>query len=213
MKKFLLVILPIFIIALIVSGFFVFKKEKPVEPKKEGGEIKVEISGKKVLMVLAPKDFRDEEYQEPRTVLEEVGAQVMVASKGVTTATGKLGATVAVDQDLAKVKVEDYDAIIFVGGPGSSVYFDDQEALALAKKAYDEGKVVGAICIAPSILANAGILEGKQATAFPTELVNLKRKGATYTGKGVTVDGKIITARGPEAASEFGQKLVEVLSQ
>ena len=171
------------------------------------------MSPKIILMVVAPKDFRDEEYLEPRKIFEGAGIGVKVASKGVTTAMGKFGAVVPVDLDLGEVRVEDYDAVVFIGGPGSAVYFDDQQALSLAKTAYESGKIVGAICIAPSILANAGILSGKKATAFSSELDNLNNRGAQNTGEPVVVDGKIITASGPEAAVEFGKKLVEVLEK
>lgn len=165
----------------------------------------------KILLVVAPQNFRDEELAEPKKVLEESGARVEVASKGAREATGMFGATVSINKDINEARVDDYDAIVFIGGTGASVYFNDQTALNLAKTAFEKGKVVGAICIAPSILANAGVLSGKQATAFSSEAENLRAKGAQYTGEAVTVDGKIITARGPEAATEFGKKLAEAL--
>lgn len=165
----------------------------------------------KALMVVAPKNFRDEEFFEPKTILEKAGVEVEVASKGVSEAKGMFGKTTPVDKDITEVSVDNYEVIIFVGGSGSSVYFNDPAALNLAKKAYEKHKVIGAICIAPSILANAGLLEGKKATAFSSEAENLKSKGAQYTGRDVSVDGNIITASGPQAASEFGQKIVRTL--
>lgn len=211
MKKFLPVGLLLVVFVVLLGGFFVFKKEKPIKLIEGGGGTGVEVSGKKVLMVLAPKDFRDEEYQKPRGILESAGFAVEVASKEVSEAVGMFGAKATVDKDIAQVNVDDYDAVVFVGGTGAVVYFDDQAALSLAKSAFEKGKVVGAICIAPSILANAGILTGKKVTAFSSEAGNLQTKGAQYTGEAVTVDGKIVTARGPEAAEEFGRKLVETL--
>lgn len=167
----------------------------------------------KVLMVVAPSNFRDEEYQKPKMVLENAGYQVVTASKGVQVAKGMLGATANIEQDIAGVNVSDFVALVFVGGSGASIYFNDQKVLALAKEAVFQGKVVGAICIAPSILANAELLMRKNATSFSSEAENLKAKGALFTGQAVTVDGKIVTANGPEAAEEFGQKLVEVLKR
>lgn len=164
-------------------------------------------------MVIAPKDFRDEEFLEPKRIFEEAKAEVTVASKEVSEALGKLGATVKVDKDLGEISVDDYDALVFVGGPGSAVYFTDPEALKLAKEAHEAGKVIGAICIAPSILANAEILKGKQATAFPSEESNLRAKGAIYTGEPVTRDGKIITANGPQAAAKFGEEIINTLQR
>ena len=175
----------------------------------EGGILKLM---KKVLMVVAPENFRDEELFEPKKVLEEKRIGVEIASKGVNEARGMLGEKIVIDKNLSEVKADDYDGVIFVGGSGSSIYFNDAKAQFLAKEAYEKGKVVGAICIAPSILANIGILEGKKATSFPSEAENLKSKGVDYTGEGVVVDGKIITAQGPDYAKQFGEKIVEVLN-
>jgi len=172
---------------------------------------KADLAGKKILMVVAPRDFRDEEFLEPQKIFADAGAAVTVASKGVAEALGMLGAKVKIDKDLSEVRAADFDAVVFVGGSGASVYFDNPLALDLAKSAFASGKVVGAICIAPSILANAEVLEGRRATAFASEKDNLEAKGATYTGEAVTVDGKIVTARGPEAAEEFGHQIVETL--
>jgi len=168
---------------------------------------------KKVLFVVAPKNFRDEEYQKPRQILEAAGWQVEVASKGVSEAVGMFGTKAKIDKDISQVNVDDYLGMVFVGGTGAVVYFEDQSALSLAKTAFEKGKVVGAICIAPSILANAGILQRKRATAFYSEQENLTVKGAFYTGEPVTVDGKIVTANGPGAAEEFGRKIVEKLGR
>jgi protease I len=99
-----------------------------------------------------------------------------------------------------------------VGGGGSREYFDSPVAHTLAQSFYSHGKVTSAICIAPAILANAGLLKEKKATSFPSSESALKSKGAVFTKDDVVVDGKIITGVGPEAARRFGEKLVEVLS-
>lgn len=173
----------------------------------------MELPGKKILMVVAPKNFRDEEFSEPKEIFEKAGAEVIIASKDVSQATGMFGATAAVDRNLSQVEASDYDAIVFVGGSGAQVYFDAPEAHRLANDAFEQDKVVGAICITPSILANAGILQGKSATAFSSEQENLESKRAIYTGGPVTVDGKIVTASGPEAATAFGQKIIAALKE
>jgi len=169
------------------------------------------LKGKKALMIIAPDKFRDEEFFEPKSVLEQAGVQVTTASKNVSEAVGMLSARAKVDIDIAIAAVENFDILIFVGGSGSSIYFNDEIALNLAKKAAFLNKIIGAICIAPSILANAGILQGKRATAFPTEEDNLKSKGAIFTNEQVTVDGKIITAKGPKAAQDFANKIIQTV--
>lgn len=170
------------------------------------------LSGKKVLIVLAPDKFRDEEYFIPKQILESYGVKVITTSKEKEAVSVIERKKVTVDV-LLKDVTADYDAIIFVGGPGSAGYFNDKTALDLTKEAYEKGKIVAAICIAPSILANAGILEGKKAAAWPSEGKNLKAKGADYTGKPVTQDGKIITANGPDAAKEFAETIAKELTR
>lgn len=169
------------------------------------------LLGRKVLMVIAKNKFRDEEYLEPRKALESEGARVTVASSSLETAEGMLGLKVKPDVLISAVKESDYDGIVFVGGGGSREYFDSPVAHALARSFYSHGKVTSAICIAPAILANAGLLKEKKATSFPSSESALKSKGAVFTEDDVVVDGKIITGVGPEAAKKFGEKLVEAL--
>ena len=166
-----------------------------------------------ILMVTAPRDFRDEELLEPKAIFDDAAAEVTVSSRGTTEATGKLGAHVKINKDLSKVGAADYDALVFVGGPGAATYFNDPTALKLIKRANADGKILAAICIAPSILANSGILEGKRATAFASEEENLRSKGAIYTGEPVTRDGSIITANGPDAAEKFGKTIIAALKE
>jgi protease I len=162
----------------------------------------------KILMIVAPEGFRDEECFEPKKAFEAKDVKVDIASKNAKEAKGKLGGKIKVNIDIADVEIAGYDAVVFVGGPGASEYFEDETALAIAKEADEQGKVVAAICIAPSILANAGILKGRKATVYLSEEENLKSKGANYTGEAVTVDGRIITANGPDAAADFAAEIL-----
>lgn len=189
----------------LVFGAWCLGIQKAVEAEQ------MKISGKNVLMILASRNFRDEEYLEPRKVLEDSGADITVASSSLGVSRGMLGAQVRPDILLEDVDVADYDAILFIGGSGSSEYFNDPKAHSIAREAQDANKVLGAICIAPSTLANAGVLKGKKATCFASERANLVKKGATYTGRGVEVDGNIITSDGPGSAREFGETILEKL--
>ncbi|MBF0208433.1 MAG: DJ-1/PfpI family protein [Oligoflexia bacterium] len=168
----------------------------------------------KVLMVIASSQFRDEEYKQPREVFEGAGYDVIVASSTLKKATGVLVMEVTPDVVLADVRIEEYVALVFVGGAGAQEFFDDQQAHKLVRQALDAGMVVAAICIAPTILANAGILEGIRATVYPAEgeIKNFQDKKAIYTKRDVEVAGKIITANGPKAAHAFGESIVKVLS-
>ena len=172
-----------------------------------------DLSGKKVVMIFASSNFRDEELKTPRKILEDYGAKVTLASSSLKPARGMLGMMAKADILLKDVKVEEYDGIVFVGGLGAREYFNDKTAHKICKEAVEKNKVLGAICIAPAILAHSGVLKGKRATVWKGEAKTLKAAGAIYTGKAVEVDGKIITADGPKAAGLFGQKTARVLAQ
>jgi len=169
------------------------------------------LVGKSVLMIIASNNFRDEEYLHPREVLENEGAKITIASSTKKEVTGMLGTKVIPDILMSEVNIDDYDAVIFVGGSGANEYWENEKAHEIAKKAYEKSKVIGAICIAPVTLARAGLLKGKKATVYTSEIENIKKEGAIYTGNSVEVDGKIVTGNGPTAAKEFGEKIAELL--
>ncbi len=166
---------------------------------------------KNVLMVIAQRMFRDEEYAEPKEVLEDHGVNVVTASERAGHCEGKLGMEAEASVSVADAEALDYDAVVFVGGPGASAFFDDPASHALARTAFDNGRVVAAICIGPSTLAHAGLLDGVQATAFESQRADLIEQGALWTGDSVTVDGRIITANGPAAARRFGEAIAEAI--
>ena len=181
---------------------------------QEGKEAKVEeiksLQGKKILMVIAPKNFRDEELSIPKQYFESIGATVRVASVSKNEATGMLGARVKPDLALSEVDIKKYDALVIVGGVGSKEYlWSNDELLTLVKEAYDNNKIVAAICLSPVVLARAGILKGKEATVFPSNdaVEELKKAGVKYVDKPVVISGKIITARDPKAAKEFAKAI------
>ena len=165
-----------------------------------------------VLMVIAQNGFRDEEYFKPKELLEFAGYTVKTASVQAGKAMGKLGGTAKVDIALSNVKAEDYEAVVFVGGPGAADYIEDETALNIAREADKKGRIVAAICIAHAILARAGILKGKKATVFHSDSGILVEEKVIYIDMPVVVDGRIITASGPDAAHEFGKALVKALS-
>jgi protease I len=143
-------------------------------------------------------------------VLEDLGNKITVVNSTGQPSKSKFGKIVNVDKSIYDIDTKEIDAIVFVGGSGAAEYFNNKQALMLAREFSKSGKVVAAICIAPSILVNAGILNGKKATSFPSERDNINAVG-TYTGNAVEVDGKIITGNGPQAAKEFGKKIAESL--
>jgi protease I len=168
---------------------------------------------KTALMVIAPEIFRDEEYALPKRVFESHGISVVTASTRAGVCRGKLGMTAIAEVSLADAAAQVWDAVVFIGGGGASVFFDDETAHGLAQDTLRRGAVLAAICIAPSTLARTGLLDGVRATAFPSQREDLVTHGASWDDGPVVVDGGIVTANGPEAAEAFGQTIVGLLGQ
>ena len=166
---------------------------------------------KKVVMIIAQDNFRDEELFQPKEILEKNGIEVKIASTSLNSIKGMLGGKAQADILVQDIDIKNFAALIFVGGSGATQYWDDPLAHKLTKDALALDKVVAAICIAPVTLAKAGILKGRRATVFSSEAALLKANGANYTGSGVEKDGKIITASGPAAAKEFGEEIAKAL--
>lgn len=163
-----------------------------------------------VLMIIAPEGFQDQEYGDPKAVFEKAGFKVVTVST-VPEAIGKYGHNVQVDVLLKDVTHDQYDAVVFVGGPGAFIYFEDSTAHCIAQSFYHAGKWTCAICAAPGILAHAGLLKGKRVTSWPDVQELIEEQGGRYTGKPVEEDGLLITGSGPQAAQAFGEKIVEKL--
>jgi deglycase len=171
------------------------------------------LEGRRVVLVVAHQGFRDEELAVPRTHLEAAGVEVSVASSSLAPSTGMRGGQAFPDLLYCAVRLEDLDGLVFVGGTGAVEFFNDLTALRLARHAVDQGKVLGAICYAGSILANAGVLEGRRGTAYPTREAHLRSQGVVWTGEPVTIDGRIVTARDPQASEAFADALRLLLAQ
>lgn len=165
-----------------------------------------------LLIVVAQHDFRDEEFIEPRRALEEAGHHVVIASKQVGPCIGVNGSAVRASIALSEVRPDRYDGAVFIGGPGARTLFDDHDAHRIAVELSRAGKVLGAICIAPVILARAGVLVGRRVAVFPTEVDAISVKHALPQRQDVVIDGKLVTASGPKHARAFGAALVEVLT-
>lgn len=165
----------------------------------------------KVLSVVAPEKFQQTEYLESKRALEEKGHEVFLCSTHQI-AFDKNEEAYKVDALLDEVFEDDYDAILFVGGPGIQEHFDDPDFQSLARAFFENGKLTSAICAAPGVLAKAGLLEGKKATCWPGVGDILRSAGAEYTEKPVESDGLIVTGDGPDSAYAFGLKIAELLS-
>lgn len=165
-----------------------------------------------ILMIIPPERFRDEELFVTQAELEKAGHTTVIASTRRGTCPGSRGGFANSALTLDEVNLDDYAAVVFVGGGGSKLLFTNERAKEIARYTHAKGRVTAAICLAPVILANAGVLQGRRATVAGTEAAAIESHGAVYTGPGVIVDGNIITANAPKASQLFGQKINEALS-
>ena len=164
-----------------------------------------------IAMFIAFQGFRDEEYTEPKKILEAGGHKVVTVSTSRGLARGKFRATAEVDKTVDEIEPAAYDALTLVGGPGALEQLDTPKVHALFRAAASMGKLIGAICISPVILAHAGLLGGKKAACWPDGAPEIEKGGGKCTGADLEIDGMFITANGPAPAKKYGQALLESL--
>ncbi|MHB9118867.1 MAG: DJ-1 family glyoxalase III [Burkholderiales bacterium] len=144
-------------------------------------------------------------------LLRRAGIDVVAAGLDSQAVRASRGVMLVPDCSLDDALRQDYDMLVLPGGmPGMSHLKSDPRILALLKAMADEGKYTAAICAAPAVLAEAGLLEGKRATSFSGFLDG--RAGVKLDGADVVIDGKVMTSRGPGTAMDFALQLIEVLA-
>lgn len=172
---------------------------------------------KKAVIIIASEDFRDEEYFVTKEVLEKGGIYVKTACDKYK-AIGRFGGEAKADMLINDLNVDEFDAVIFPGGQGAVKLLDNELTYSIIQKTIDKKKLLAAICIAPTILAKAGVLKGKRATVWSTPVdrsaINVLRDNdAKYERKEIVIDGNIITGENAEFSQEFGEAILERLTK
>lgn len=170
----------------------------------------------KILMIIAQNGFRDEEYKIPYDYFKNQGLEVEVASPEGGECEGKYGMIEEVDFSFSEVDLDEYRAIMIVGGPGAKNLENNKDLYTILGNINDDMWVISAICYSSVILAKAGLLMGKNATVWDEDGKQspvLEKHGAKYINQNVVVDGRLITGNGPEAAEEFAEKVVQELNK
>lgn len=171
-----------------------------------------EQAGKRVLMILPSGRFEDNCYIKVRQILERYGHSVKVASVKRQDTFGLNKTRAKPDHALSEIDFSDFDVIYLVGGIGAAEYYDHKELHSALQKAYEHGKILAAIGNSPLILAKAGLLKGRKATLTYFESKRLEELGGEYTGKTITFDENIMTAKGSEVSDKFGLALMKILA-
>jgi len=175
-------------------------------------EGQVGAAGKKAALIIASQNFQDEELYGTKRVLDAAQVQTVIASTRTGAIQGMLGNMAEASIPVKRLKVDEYDAIIFIGGTGAAEYVSNPTVMNMVRETVRKGKIIAAIGVAPTILANANVLAGTLATSYISERDRLIQAGATYTVFAVQRDRSIITATGPQAAVQFGRVIVDALA-
>lgn len=175
----------------------------------------MKLAGKKVLMVIPQTQFRDEEFFEPKKILEDEGAQVVVASTSVRMCRGMNGGAAQAEIAISEAKADDYAAIVLCGGSSVPEFFwNDKKLQELTAAIAAAGKVVAAICLSTVVLAKAKLLAGREATVYflPQAIEELKTAGAKYVTETLLIQDNLILAEGPRDSQRFGQAIRSALA-
>lgn len=160
----------------------------------------------KVTIILAD-GFEEVEAMAVIDVLRRAGIEVVIAGLHEGPVSSAHNVRVLPDTIIDTIKAEDFDMIVLPGGqPGSDNLNADGRVKDLIQEFNAKGKLTGAICAAPYVLANAGVLEGRNVTSYPT--FKDKLGSALYTEKNVVEDGNLLTSRGPGTAICFALAIV-----
>ena len=146
-------------------------------------------------------------------VLRRAGIQVVSAGLDERPVIASRGTVLIPDTTLEHALHDEYDMVVLPGGqPGTDNLDKDLRLKPFLQKMAAAQKYTAAICAAPQVLANAGLLTGKRATAFPGTLEKLQLHDVTLESAPVVKDGLVITSRGPGTAMDFALELAELLA-
>lgn len=141
-------------------------------------------------------------------------AEIEVVTAGLTSGPVRAsrGTVVVPDTELDQVMGEEFDLVVLPGGlPGADHLAADSRVLEILRRHAEKERYTAAICAAPKVLAAAGLLDGKRATAYPGVFGD-GYPGVETTSAPVVVDGRVVTSRGPGTAMDFALTLIEVLT-
>ena len=170
------------------------------------------------IMILATNGFEQSELEKPKQMLEKAGYETTVVSPESGQITGwdqkDWGRPVDVDLTLDNADAGDFAALVLPGGQmNPDILRMNKDAVAMVKAFADAGKPIAAICHGPWLLAEAGVIEGKTVTSWPSIRTDLRNAGANVVDEEAAVDGNLITSRNPDDIPAFSDALIDALEK
>ncbi len=177
-----------------------------------------ELQGKRVAFLVAPEGVEQVELTEPWKAVEEAGGTPEL----VSTDSGEIQAFQHLDRDrkfpvdkvVSEVGASEYDGLVLPGGVANPDFLrQNEEAVSFVHSFFDSAKPVAAICHAPWVLVEAGVLEGRKLTSFPSLQTDIRNAGGEWVDEEVVVDQGLVTSRNPGDLKAFCDKMVEEICE
>ena len=159
---------------------------------------------------LATDGYEDSELTSPWDSLTAAGATATMVSPAAGEIAGKNGHVQTVDLPVAGASADDFDALVLPGGVVNADHLRmDADAVAFTRGFFEQQKPVGVICHGAWILIEAGVVDGRTLTSYPSLATDLRNAGATWVDEKVVVDQGLVSSRTPDDLPAFNAKVLE----
>jgi protease I len=176
-----------------------------------------QLDGKRVAFVMANEGVEQVELTEPLEAVREAGAQadILALEAGEVQAFNHLDKGDSFEASaVAEADAGDYDALVLPGGVANPDQLRaDEQATSFVRSFFEAGKPVGVICHGPWTLIDAGVVEGRTLTSWPSLKTDLRNAGANWVDEEVHVDNGLVSSRKPDDLPAFNSKLVEEIAE
>lgn len=168
----------------------------------------------KTIALLATDGFEDSELTRPWEAVRDAGATVVIISEEAGTFTGKNGTEMAAEMSVDEVSASDYDGLLLPGGVANPDKMRmNSTAVGFVRDFFEQHKPVAAICHAPWLLVEAGVVKGRTVTSWPSLKTDIRNAGGTWVDESVVVDNGLVTSRKPDDLDDFCAKAVEEFAE
>jgi protease I len=177
-----------------------------------------ELEGKRIAFLVANEGIEQVELERPWEAVTEAGAEaeLIAPEAGEAQAFNHLdwGDTFPVDRTVADAEPSDYDGLVLPGGVANpDALRTHEDAVAFARAFFEQGKPVGVICHGPWTLVEAGVLEGRTITSWPSIQTDIRNAGGNWVDEEVHVDSGLVSSRKPDDLDAFNAKIVEEFAE